>query len=73
LASWARKEGATYFQKENAFSFLFQTNSPKISFLSKKNSFLGHDPKTKVVPKIVTCNFAKRSIVKIPIDFEIKI
>jgi hypothetical protein len=39
--------------------------------LSTKISFSKGDPKKKVVLNFVTSNFAKRSIVKIPMDFEI--
>jgi hypothetical protein len=41
--------------------------------LSNQKSFSQVDPKTKVVLKIVIFNFAKRSKVKIPIDFELEI
>jgi hypothetical protein len=68
-----RKEAGGPRREEKIFLFIFQPSSPKNSFLSKKNSFLGHDPKTKVVHDFMLYNLAKRSKVKFQIDFEIEI
>jgi hypothetical protein len=46
---------------------------PKNAILCAKIPFSKGEPKIKVVLKIVIFNFAKRSKVKISIDFEIKI
>jgi hypothetical protein len=60
-------------QQKMIFLFLFQTNSPKHSFLSKKNSFLGHGPKTKVIQNFIPYNIALGYILKFQLDFEIGI
>jgi hypothetical protein len=62
----ARKE------KKIHFSILFSTQQPQTPILSKINSFSGFRAKIKVVPKFLLYNFAKRSKVKIQIDFELE-
>jgi hypothetical protein len=73
LQSWARSEAVPIFQNKIIFLFFFQTNSPKIPILNPKISFSKSDSKTKFVLNFEIFNFAKRSKVKIPTYFEIKI
>jgi hypothetical protein len=51
LRKWAGSETVAHFPKENDFSFLFQTISPKIPILNLKNSFSKSDSKTKICSK----------------------
>jgi hypothetical protein len=73
LRKRAGSEAVAHFPKEKNFSFLFQTNSPKIPILNLKNSFSKSDSKTNFVLNFEIFNFAKRSKVKIPKDFELRI
>jgi hypothetical protein len=64
LAELGGKRGDDPLREGNSFFILFLNNIPQISFLSKKNSFLGLGAKIEVVPKFFFYNFAKRSKVK---------
>jgi hypothetical protein len=70
LADWAEKRGARPTKEEKAF-FLFSNTQPSNSHFEQVEAFSRLDPKIKVALKIVIFNFAKRSKVKILIDFEI--
>jgi hypothetical protein len=70
---WAKNEGEAHLPKENDFSFPFSNKQSQYSFLSKKNSFLGHGPKIKVVQNFNLFNIALGYILKFQLDFEIGI
>jgi hypothetical protein len=72
LRAQARREAAAHQGGKKIFPFSFSLNSQTFTILSNKKVFSQVDPKTKFVLKIVIFNFAKRSKVKIPIDFEIR-
>jgi hypothetical protein len=71
LADWAEMRGARPTKEEKAFFFLFSNTQPSNSHFEQVEAFSRLDPKIKVALKIVIFNFAKRSKVKILIDFEI--
>jgi hypothetical protein len=73
LRKRARSEARGPKRRRKHFSFYFSTKQPKKFFLSKKNSFLGHDPKTKVVQNFILYNIALGYILKFQLDFEIRI
>jgi hypothetical protein len=59
--------------KRTDFHFIFNSATAQNPILNPKNSFLESDPKTKVILNFAIFNFAKRSKVKILIDFEVRI
>jgi hypothetical protein len=73
LPSWAKSGMAARFENKTPFLFLFQKNSSKFSFLSNQKLFLGFGVKIKVAQNFMIFNFAKRSKVKIQIDFELQV
>jgi hypothetical protein len=73
FGQWAKKEENDPFKKIKRFSFYFQIKQHTTQILSNQKSFLDFEVKIKVVRNLMIYNFAKRSKVKIPTNFEIGI
>jgi hypothetical protein len=77
LVGWAgfgrgpRREVAAQLRKEMLFSFYSSTTSHKDAILNKYKAFSRLDPGMKVIAHFMLYNFAKRSKVKIHIDFDL--
>jgi hypothetical protein len=74
FSQWAGSGARDPRRKETIFFlFIFKSAAAQNPILSSKNSFSKSDSKMKVVLTFMIFNFAKRSKVKIPIDFELRI
>jgi hypothetical protein len=70
---WAESGARSPRKKETIFLFIFKSAADQNPILRPKNLFSKSNSKTKVVLNFVIFNFAKRSKVKIPIDFKLGI
>jgi hypothetical protein len=73
LPCLAEKGGGRPRKRRKDFSFYFSTKQPQKFIFEQKNSFLGHDPKTKVVQNFILYNITLGYILKFQLDFEIGI
>jgi hypothetical protein len=68
-----RKGGGRPIKEKKLFFFLFPNDTAHHSILSNQKSFSSFEVIIKVVQNLMIYNFAKRSKVKIPTNFEIGI
>jgi hypothetical protein len=71
LRPWAEKGGGGPVKKRNVFSFYSSATVHKDAILNKYKAFSRLDPRIKVVANFMLYNFAKRTKVKIQIDFDL--